>query len=116
MAISLSPRDRLTTLPKVNRRALRKYGEFWRALQLVGDALAQAEKVAAKATDSSTGKRKRTGGKGASAKAGGEGQHWSVASPEEISAAAKKSHSSLRVMAASAKKWEAELVSRDWRK
>lgn len=115
MAISLSPRDRLTTLPKVNRRALRKYGEFWRALQLVGDALAQAEKVAAKATDSSTGKRNRTGGKGASAKAG-EGAHWSVASPEEISAAAKKSHSSLRVMAASAKKWEAELVSRDWRK
>lgn len=116
MAISLSPRDRLTTLPKVNRRALRKYGEFWRALQLVGDALAQAEKVAAKATDSGQGKRNRTGGKGASAKAGGEGQHWSVASPEEISAAAKKSHSSLRVMAASAKKWEAELVSRDWRK
>ena len=120
MAISLSPRDRLTTLPKVNRRALRKYGEFWRALQLVGDALAEAEKVAAKSTDGTRskrgGKRKRTGGKGASAKAGGEGQHWSVASPEEISAAAKKSHSSLRVMAASAKKWEAELVSRDWRK
>ncbi|MDN5915479.1 MAG: hypothetical protein L0I76_10295 [Pseudonocardia sp.] len=116
MALTLGARDRLKTLPKVNRRALRKYGEFWRALQLVGDALAQAEKVAAKATDSGAGKRARTGSKGASAKAGGQGQHWSVASPEEISAAAKKSHGSLRVMAASAKKWEAELVSREWRK
>ena len=114
MALSLGPRDRIKTLPKVNRRALRRYGEFWRALQLVGDALADAEKVAGKATDA-TSKTKR-GGKGVSAKAGGEGQHWSVASPEEISAAAKKSRSSLRVMAASAKKWEAELVSREWRK
>ena len=33
----------------VNRRALRKYGEFWRALQMVGAALAEAEKTAAKA-------------------------------------------------------------------
>lgn len=66
MAISLGARDRVKTLPKVNRRALRKYGEFWRALQLVGDALAEADKVAAKATDS---KPKRSG-KGVSAKAG----------------------------------------------
>ncbi|MEU4377802.1 hypothetical protein [Pseudonocardia alni] len=86
MAISLGPRDRIKTLPKVNRRALRKYGEFWRALQLVGDALADAEKVAAKATDT----RAKRGGKGTSAKAGGDGQHWSVASPDEISASAKK--------------------------
>nr|WP_222132370.1 hypothetical protein [Pseudonocardia sp. C8] len=100
-------------MPKVNRRALRKYGEFWRALQLVGDALAEAEKVAAKATDAPKGRR---GGKGASAKAGADGQHWSVASPDEIAGAAKKAHGSLRVMASSAKKWEAELVSREWRK
>ena len=33
----------------VNRRALRRYGEFWRALQMVGAAIAEAEKVAAKA-------------------------------------------------------------------
>ena len=116
MALSLGPRDRIKTLPKVNRRALRKYGEFWRALQLVGDALTDAEKVAAKAGDSGRGKQDRTAGKGASAKAGGDRGHWSHASPDEISAAAKKSHSSLRVMASSAKKWEAELVSREWRK
>lgn len=113
MALSLGPRNRIKTLPKVNRRALRKYGEFWRALQLVGDALTDAEKAAAKATD--TTKTKRSG-KGVSAKAGADGQHWSHASPDEISAAAKKSHSSLKVMASSAKKWEAELVSREWRK
>ena len=117
MALSLGPRDRIKTLPKVNRRALRKYGEFWRALQLVRDALTDAEKLAAKAADSG-GRRKqgRTGSKGTSAKAGGDGQDWSHASPDEISAAAKKSHSSLKVMASSAKKWEAELVSREWRK
>ena len=112
MALNLGPRDRITTLPKVNRRALRKYGEFWRALQLVGDALAEAEKVAARSTDA---KSKRSG-KGVSAKAGAHGHHWSVASPDEISASAKKAHTSLRVMASSAKKWEAELVSREWRK
>lgn len=112
MAISLGARDRVKTLPKVNRRALRKYGEFWRALQLVGDALAEADKVAAKATDT----KSKRGGKGISAKAGAQGEHWSTASPEEIRASAKTAHASLRVMASSAKKWEAELVSREWRK
>ena len=112
MAISLGPSDRVKTLPRVNRRALRKYGEFWRALQLVGDILADAEKIAAKAADGTKTNR----GKGLSAKAGGDGQHWSAASPDEVSASAKKARSSLRVMAGSAKKWEAELVSREWRK
>ncbi|GAA1393686.1 hypothetical protein GCM10009613_40570 [Pseudonocardia kongjuensis] len=116
MAINLGPRDRIKTLPKVNRRALRKYGEFWRALQLVGDALSEAEKVAAKSTDAGRGKRSGRADKGASAKANGEGKHWSVASPDEIAVSAKKAHGSLRVMAASAKKWEAELISREWRK
>ena len=116
MALNLGPRDRVRTMPRVNRRALRKYGEFWRALQLVGDALAAAEKVAAQAGDAKSGKRAQTGGKGTSAKAGAEGRHWSVASPDEIAASAKKAHSSLKVMASSAKKWEAELVSREWRK
>ena len=114
MAVGLGVRDRVKTLPKVNRRALRKYGEFWRALQLVGDALAEAEKVAAKATDTPTGNQSKRAGKGASAKAGQ--QHWSTAAPEEIAASAKKAHGSLRVMSSAAKKWEAELISREWRK
>ena len=49
----------------VNRRALRRYGEFWRALQMVGAAIAEAEKLAAKA-DTGTGKR------------GGARAHWAT--------------------------------------
>ena len=85
----------------VNRRALRRYGEFWRALQMVGAALADAEKAAAKAE---AGGRK------------GQRVHWSTSTPEEMKAAAKKAGRSLEIMAKSAKRWEAELVSREWRK
>lgn len=92
-------------LKPVNRRALRKYGEFWRALQMVGTAVAQAEALAAKATDTQRGPR-GSGGKG----------HWSAATPEEIRSAAKKATSSLHVISTSAKKWEAELISREWRR
>ncbi|ALE72998.1 hypothetical protein FRP1_07645 [Pseudonocardia sp. EC080625-04] len=113
--MSIGVRDRVKTLPKVNRRALRKYGEFWRALQQVGDALAEAEKVAGKSTDAKNARTRNTRGvKGVSAKAGG--QHWSVASPEEVSGSANKAHGSLQVMAVAAKRWEAELISREWRK
>ncbi len=85
----------------VNRRALRRYGEFWRALQMVGAALAEAEKTAAKAEP-----------------AGRKGQrvHWSTATPEEMKASAKKAGRSLEIMSKAAKRWEAELVSREWRK
>ena len=86
----------------VNRRALRRYGEFWRALQLVGAAIAEAEKLAAKAD---------TGGK-----RGGTRAHWATPTPEEMKAAAKKSGRALEVMSKAAKRWEAELVSREWRK
>jgi hypothetical protein len=90
----------------LNRRALRKYAEFWTALQAVADALEQAERLAAKAVDAQPPR--------ASSGAGGR-RSWSAASPEEMRAAAKKAHASLRVIATSAKRWEADLVSRDWR-
>jgi len=86
----------------VNRRALRRYGEFWRALQMVGNALAEAERVAAKATDTRPAR--------------GQTAHWSTATPQEMKAAAKKAGDSLHVMSTAAKKWEAELVSREWRR
>jgi hypothetical protein len=89
----------------INRRA-RRYAEFWAALHVVGEALEQAEQFAQKATDAERAR--------ASASAGGK-RHWSSATPEEIRSAAKKAHRSLRVIAASAKKWEADLVSREWR-
>ncbi len=90
----------------VNRRALRRYAEFWQALHAVGEALEHAEKLAAKAHDATPAR--------ASNGAGGRG-HWAAARPEEIRAAAKKAHRSLHVIATSAKKWEADLISRDWR-
>jgi hypothetical protein len=97
--------DRTRRRGPINRRALRKYAEFWMALQAVGDALGQAEKLAAKITDAQPAKASNSGGR----------RSWSVASPEEMRAAAKKAHASLRVIATSAKRWEADLVSRDWR-
>jgi hypothetical protein len=87
----------------VNRRALRKYGEMWRALQMVGNALAEAEKLAAKVDDSTKAS------KGATA-------HWSTPTAGELKSAAKKAGRSLSVMSRTAKKWEAELVSREWRR
>ena len=86
----------------VNRRALRRYGEFWRALQMVAAAIAEAEKVAAKADTGAT----RKGGRA----------HWSTPTPEEMKASAKKAGRALEIMAKSAKRWEAELISREWRK
>jgi hypothetical protein len=85
----------------INRRALRKYGQFWRSLQLVGHAVAEAEKLAVKA--------------GQSEPARGS-QNWAVPTADELRRASKKAGQSLHVMANSAKKWEAELISREWRR
>lgn len=95
----------MVQLKPVNRRALRRYGEFWRALQMVGDALAQAELAALKAADVQPARA----GAGVSA-------HWSTPTPAELRKAAKKAGTSLHVMASAAKKWEAELISREWRR
>lgn len=87
----------------VNRRALRRYAEFWAALHAVGDAVVQAEKVAAKAVDA------------APVKAGKGGRHWAAPAPEDMKAAAKRADTSLRIITKSAKKFESELIARDWR-
>lgn len=94
-------------LKPINRRALRRYGEFWRALALVGNALAEAEQLAAKAADNHTAHPSATGKQTA---------HWSAPTPEELRAAAKKAGRALHTMSSAAKKWEAELVSREWRR
>jgi hypothetical protein len=93
-------------LKPINRRALRRYGEFWRALALVGNALAEAEQLAAKAADQTS--RPSASGK--------QTAHWSAPTPEELRAAAKKAGRALHTMSSTAKKWEAELVSREWRR
>ncbi len=88
-----------------NRRALRRYAEFWTALHAVGDAITAAEKVAAKAADAAPVKASKSGGRG----------HWAAPDPDLMRATAKKTDRSLRVITAAAKKWESELVSREWR-
>lgn len=97
MAVNLKP---------VNRRALRRYGEFWRALQMVGDALADAERLAAKSADRHSATPRAVTGTG----------HWASATPEELTAAARKAGDALHVIATAARTWEAELVSREWRR
>jgi hypothetical protein len=109
----------------INRRSKRKFDEFWCALQTVGDALLQAEQLAAKLRDhhrttggsSGSGSGRGGGGRGGARASNGVGGRltWSAASPEELKAAAKKAHNSLRIMATTAKRWEAELTSREWR-
>lgn len=91
-------------LKPVNRRALRRYGEFWRALGMVGNALAEAEQLAAKAADAAPAGRER------------QTAHWSAPTPEELRSASKKAGRALQTMASAAKKWKAELVSREWRR
>lgn len=86
-----------------NRRALRKYAEFWAALHAVGDAVVAAEKVAAKASDARP------------VKASKGGRHWAAPDPDEMKASAKKADTSLRIITKTAKKFESELISRDWR-
>lgn len=102
MAVDLS---RANPRKAANRRALRRYAEFWAALHAVGEAVVAAEKVAAKAADARPVKASNSGGR----------RHWSAPDPDEMRATAKKADRSLRTITASAKKWEAELISRDWR-
>ena len=93
----------------LHRRALRRYAEFWAALQAVGEALGQAEKLAGKLHEAQRQQQKAK----ASSGAGGR-RSWAAATPEELRAAAKKADGSLRIIATSAKRWEADLVSREW--
>ncbi len=101
MAVNLS---KANPRKAANKRALRKYAEFWTALHAVGEAITAAEKVAAKAADAQPVKASK-GGRG----------HWAAPDPDLMKATAKKTDRSLRTITASAKKWESELVSREWR-
>ena len=85
-----------------DRRALARFAEFWAALQLVGDALHEAEKLAKKAQDGPV-------------KAAGR-RHWDIASAEEVGASLRRCRFALRILSASAKKFEPQLIARDWRR
>lgn len=87
---------------RTDRRALAQFQQFWAALQRVGDALAEAEKMARRSSDTAWRQRRA--------------RHWDLASVEEIRGALRGCRSSLRVMSAQAKRFEPELIVRDWRR
>jgi len=84
----------------LNRRALARYATFWNALLMVGEAVADARRV---------GNQLRDGGEGEVV------QRWHVATGEDITKAGKRADRSLGVLCKAARRWEAELVSREWR-
>lgn len=84
------------------RNALAKFGEFWRALQLVGDVLAEAEKLSKSADDGIWRNRNN--------------RHWSIATVDEVRSSVKQCRSSLRIVSSSAKRFEPELIAREWRR
>lgn len=81
----------------VNRRAQAKYATFWNSLLQVGLVLEDARRLAARMDDS-------------------ERPPWHVADKAALNKAAKRVQDALTVLSKSAKRWEAELISRDWRK
>jgi hypothetical protein len=87
---------------RANRQAVQRFGEFWQALQEVGDVLAEAQREAKRADDP----KWRTPGQ----------RHWNLATVEEIRAALRQSKSSLRILSSQAKAFEPKLISQDWRR
>ena len=88
---------------RANRRAVARFAAFWTALQRVGDILAEAEKLAKNAEDSSWCKQRNT-------------RHWSVASADEVRSALRTCRGSLRILSRSAKRFEPELIHREWKR
>lgn len=87
---------------RADKRALARFGEFWTALQHVGDVLAEAEKLAKNADDTAWVKRNT--------------RHWNIATTDEVKTAVKGCRSSLRIMSAQAKRFEPELILKDWKR
>lgn len=87
---------------RANRKALAQFAEFWQALQLVGDALAEAQKEAKRADDPKWKPRNQ--------------RHWELASVDEIRSALRQSKFSLRICSSQAKTFEPQLIAKDWRR
>lgn len=82
---------------RVNRRAHERYGTFWNCLLQVDAALGDARKIATRLPGSAST------------------PFW-VASAEDVAKAIKRVEKALMVLSRSGKRWEAELISREWRK
>lgn len=87
---------------RANRKALERFAEFWQALQHVGDALAEAQRAAKNASDPSWRPRHQ--------------RHWDLASVPEIRGALRRSKFSLRVVSNQAKRFEPQLIVKEWRR
>jgi endonuclease YncB( thermonuclease family) len=87
---------------RANRQAVARFGEFWQALQEVGDALAAAQR-AAKNTDDGMWR-------------GRNQRHWDIASVDEVRNSLRRCKSSLRIVSAQAKRFEPHLIVKDWRR
>jgi hypothetical protein len=82
----------------VNRRAQQKYGEFVGAIDHVTEMFGPCEKLCNQM-------------KQGRAAAGG----WRMASPDELKRLLVKARRDLETLKDHAKRYEAELISRDWR-
>jgi hypothetical protein len=87
---------------RANRRALQQFAEFWRALQHVGDALAEAQREARRVDDPKWKPRNQ--------------RHWELATVDEIRTALRQSKFSLRICSSQAKRFEPQLIAKDWRR
>jgi hypothetical protein len=87
---------------RADRRAVARFGEFWQALQLVGDALAEAQRAAKSAEDVAWKRRNQ--------------RHWNIASVDEVRTSLRRCKSSLRVVSSQAKRFEPQLIEKDWRR
>jgi hypothetical protein len=71
---------------RANRRAVERFAAFWNALQRVGNALGEAERLAKNAEDASWRRQRNA-------------RHWSVASADEVRSALRpESASSCRMI------------------
>lgn len=87
---------------RANRQAVARFGEFWQALQEVGDALAEAQRATKNAEDGTWRARNQ--------------RHWQIASVDEVRSALRGCKSSLRICSAQAKRFEPQLIEKDWRR
>ena len=87
---------------RANRQALARFAEFWQALQEVGDALAEAQKATKNAESGDWRERNQ--------------RHWNIAGVDEVRSALRGCKSSLRIVSAQAKRFEPQLIEKDWRR
>src|SRR3954453_16027321 len=74
----------------------------WQALQEVGDALAEAQRATKNAEAGGWRERNQ--------------RHWTIASIDEVRTALRGCKFSLRVVSAQAKRFEPQLIEKDWRR